>query len=718
MRKTIIKSFFLLFGAGFIFACGSKAPGLGKTSKIEVRVRAIQKVSGQSVDVNMDIQAGTESLYSVTITNPGTGDLTIQKIDQEYQPVTSAEKSAGVPAFRLQNLPKANAVIAPIGMGTPDNPEKITFNVIFHRYDDEKPRTLKIFIMNDNQDNPSARRFVLIFSTILPKPELVVDPPEVDFDQVNAHATADKSITMKNNGSGKLELYGFYLRGDPVFSLNNGLHTYKLGAPTEAGIMFATPIVLNSGDITQWTVTFAPDTSDATFATLTILSNASKTKDSGLDIPITGNAHGPKLKVTPNPIAFGGVKQGTNGEIKVTLSSEGTDDVVITNIKIGSKTQEFQPDFSGLSTGGAPTIANPLTLHADPGAGNQAETFVLRYVPLDVSPQDASGKPILDTGKLKITMQTEVDVDVSGYGVSQTCPMPVIVIDEGEEVEPQTTLHLHGGQSVPSSGTIKSYNWSVDQPPDNKFQILPIAGAQDPTHEANVSGDYKYCLDVCDTAGKCSNDPDCNTTACKTVRVISKDGIHVELTWTTPGDPDPYDTGPDAGSDMDLHFAHPFASGPDIDGDGKPDPWFNIPYDCYWGNKHPQWESVNANIKDDPTLDRDDTDGAGPENLNLDVPKTGRVYRIGVHYWNDHGFGDSDPTIKIFIYGQKKAEFTASKSCGTVMHKHDMWTVATITWRGYESGTEPAIINMITGKDTPCKIAHNYVNPSVSDINY
>ncbi len=716
MRKlvTIIALFSV---AGFLFACGgSKHVGVGTVSKINVAVNGVQKVSGQTVDVDMGIAPGSESTYTVVITNPGTGNLTIQKVYNEYQPLTSEEQK--VPAFRLEGVPAQNIQISPPGEGTAKAPERLVFRVVFHRYKDEKVRSTKVYIINDNQDDPSARNFVLTFKNIQPKPELVVDPPEIDFDQVNPGNSADKTITLKNNGTGKLQIYMFYLKGDPVFSLNNGLHTYKLGAPTEAGVEFQNPIVLDSGQTTQWTVTFSPDSNDATFATLTIVSNASKTRNTGLDIPITGNAHGPRLKVTPNPIAFGGVKVGTNGEIKVTLSTEGTEDVVITNIGIDSKTQEFQPDFSGLSIGGPPTQAKPLTLHVDPSTGNQSETFILRYVPVDVSPQDSSGKPIQDTGTLKITMQSEVDVPITGYGVSQTCPMPVIVIDEGQEAQPQTTLHLHGGQSVPSSGKIKSYHWSVDQPPDNKFQLLPFPEAQDPTHQVNVSGTYKYCLDVCDTTGKCSNDPDCNTTACKTVQVIPKGGIHVELTWNTPGDSNQFDEGPDAGSDLDLHFTHPFATGPDIDGDGKPDPWFNIPYDCYWANKNPQWESVNANVKDDPTLDRDDTDGAGPENLTLDVPHTGRVYTIGVHYWNDHGYGDSDPTIKVFIYGQKKAEFTMSKSCGTMMHQHDMWTVATITWRGYEAGTEPAIINFVTGKNTPCKIAHDYVNPDVSDINY
>ena len=528
-------------------------------------------------------------------------------------------------------------------------------------------------------------------------------------------STAQKQLLVKNNGGGTLTIDGFKLTGDAVFAIQIGNHKYDLSDATEQGIIFDQPIALDQGAYMYWKVFFAPKNDDAVQATLTIFSN-DPDKKNGFGVVIMGNAKGPKLKVEPNPIEFGGVKQGTYGEIKVMIRNQGTEDVVIKNISL-SGSNEFQLDFKQLSTKKAPTPQDPLILHYDSSQGNTVETFVVRYVPVDVSPTDANGKPILDKAVLKFDTYKEVDVNVTGYGVSQTCPIPVIVIQEGEEVEPQTTLHLDGTKSVPSGGTIQSYSWNVDQPSDNKFLLLPSNNSPNPTHEVNIAGTYKYCLDVCDSTGKCSNDPDCKTTACTTVVVKPKGGIHVELTWNTPGDPDQTDEGPDAGSDLDLHFAHPFATGPDIDGDGQPDPWFNIPYDCYWRNRHPQWESVNPNVKDDPSLDRDDTDGAGPENINLDVPKTGRTYKVGVHYWDSHGYGDSDPTVKIYIYGKLMAEFTMSKNCGTVMHEKDMWDVARITWKGYEAGQQAAIIKFVQGPNgAPCKITHHYVNEAVSGL--
>ena len=708
MRRSISLAIaFTLLAVG----CGAKDISTGKASGILVRVNSIKKKPGDNIQVDMSIAVNQEESYLVTVTNPGNTALTIKRVYIEYTPLTDEEK-AGKPAFRLEGAPEAETQIMPRG----ETGDMLSFQVIFHRYSDEQVRKANVYIINDNDESNTARNFLLVFEGRKLTPDMTLTPPQIDFNNVAPKQTEEKDLTIENTGSGRLEIQGFVLTGDPFFAVNTGAQTYKLNAGTEAGITFEQPIVIEAGNKILWKVKFSPESDDATFATLKIWTNESGNTDKN-EVPISGNAQGPKLKVLPNPIDFGGVRQGTNGEIEVTLSSDGTEDVVITDIAIDSQTNEFQPDFSMLSTGGVPTADNPLVLHARASEGDKKATFVLRYIPLDVSPSDAeTGKPVPDTATLKITMQNEVDVPVSGYGVSQLCPMPVIVIEEGEDVPPQTTLHLDGGQSVPSAGQITSYHWSVQQPSDNKFQLVPGAEAQSPSHQVNVAETYTYCLDVCDSTGKCSNDPDCKTTACKDVVVRPTQGIHVELTWTTPDDPDPYDEGPDAGSDLDLHFAHPFATGPDIDGDGQPDPWFHNPYDCYWGNKHPSWESVNANIKDDPTLDRDDTDGSGPENLNLDVPKTGREYTIGVHYWNDHGYGDSDPTVKVFIYGDKVAEFTMSKSCGTVMHKHDMWTVATIKWRGYGSGDQPAIVTFVTGDGTPCRIAHDYVNPDVNDI--
>src|SRR5690606_12334778 len=151
--------------------------------------------------------------------------------------------------------------------------------------------------------------------------------------------------------------------------------------------------------------------------------------------------------------------------------------------------------------------------------------------------------------------------------------------------------------------------------------------------------------------------------------------ILVELTWTTPGDPDETDTGEGTGSDLDLHFAHHNAVGPDLDGDGFPDPWLDQDWDVFWFNPNPNWGSLNPAVDDNPSLDRDDTDGGGPENISIGIPEDGVSYTIGVHHWNDWGFGPADATVRVFHYADLVYEVTRP-----AMNPRDMWCVGFIHW--------------------------------------
>lgn len=127
---------------------------------------------------------------------------------------------------------------------------------------------------------------------------------------------------------------------------------------------------------------------------------------------------------------------------------------------------------------------------------------------------------------------------------------------------------------------------------------------------------------------------------------------------------------------MDLHFVHDAlaTSEQDLDKDGKPDGWFDTKFDCFWFNAHPNWADYAPNVDDDPGLDRDDTDGAGPENLNLNIPENTR-YRVGVHYWLNHEYGPAFATVRLYIKSVLVLEIADVK-----MVEHDMWNVLTIDW--------------------------------------
>ena len=297
----------------------------------------------------------------------------------------------------------------------------------------------------------------------------------------------------------------------------------------------------------------------------------------------------------------------------------------------------------GFEDGSKPSPETPLILEE-----NQAVDLMVRFIPEVESAKDENNQAIPEMGTIVIendTAESVKEVEVKGTGISPSCPVAVIVIEEGEQVIPQTVLHLFGDLSFSPGGTVNKWEWNVVQPPGSQSLLKPSANFSNPTFEANMAGQYLFKLTVYDD----NNTPSCVPDEAELV-VIPDEAIHVELLWNTPNDPDQTDEGEEAGADLDLHFVHPYAGGPDLDQDGEPDGWFDVPFDCFWDNPNPQWASFDPAIDDDPGLDLDDADGAGPEVLNLNIPENDKTYTVGVHYWADNSFGPSYATVRVYIY--------------------------------------------------------------------
>ncbi|MGB0590396.1 MAG: hypothetical protein ACPGU1_12035 [Myxococcota bacterium] len=231
---------------------------------------------------------------------------------------------------------------------------------------------------------------------------------------------------------------------------------------------------------------------------------------------------------------------------------------------------------------------------------------------------------------------------------------------EGAQVIPQTLLHLES-EEANCEGQALQFKWSVAQPDGSVSLFLPSSTAPNPTFEANVAGEYSFELLSFGQDGEL-----CTTPRRFLLSVLPTSTLHIELLWHTPGDPDESDEGPEAGADLDLHVTRIW---PGV----GPTPWFDVPFDCFWFNANPNWGSLDPMVDDDPSLDRDDTDGAGPENLNLNTTEEGAAYGIMVHAWHDHGYGDSLATIRIYVLG----ELLYEKSGVTLTH-NEGWEVGTL----------------------------------------
>jgi hypothetical protein len=679
--------------------------GLAKPYASVVTVPVGNVKTGESLDVVLRV--------SNTASVAAAGLLKIEKIRVEYA-AKSPEEAAGL-AFQCfgpdgtttcDQMAGKWRPIAPNGISNAGwvNQEEVVIR--FKRYDDQA-RTANVWVTLAGDPLYYAKDFLLRLDTKSGSPKLKLPEP-IEFGQVEPDTSVCKDFNIVNTGDAVLEVKRIDFLADSVFLLKTKLNDgtakeYKPGEP----ILFDPPLTVAQSSSYPMTLCFAPKDPNKKQGALTFVCNDPKPENDG-QLPILANAKVPCMQLDPaGKLSFGGVKLGEPAVREVRIKACGGSDLIVNRIEFGDsgnsseftlKFDKTTAKFSAVDAKTGPTKDAPLVIPV-----NDEAVFEVTYTPEDESQNDpATGGKKLDTAEVKVlsnAFQAKNSLICDGLGVTTTCPSAKVKVNEGEEVIPQTVLHLKGDTSSASGGgSIKKYKWTAKQPGGSNQVFVPGSAFPNPTFTANAAGEYEFCLEVWDQSDEKSCAP-----ACVTVLVIPEEAIHVELLWNTPADPDPTDTGPAAGSDMDLHFAHYLASGPDIDCDGKGDPWFSNPFDTFWFNANPNWGNANPTVPDDPSLDLDDTDGAGPENLNLSDPE-GTIqkpayYHVGVHYWNDHGFGASEATVNVYIFGVLAVQIDKIP-----MDVLDMWYVGKIHWPNLI--TDKAAVNV-----EPVEICYQTADP-------
>ena len=328
--------------------------------------------------------------------------------------------------------------------------------------------------------------------------------------------------------------------------------------------------------------------------------------------------------------------------------------------RLGAMTAWVALVFCGCPSSGGVSNSVGVTDHVSPEVTQPL---------FDVGPRDSasiadSGRGNVANGDFEVTEADEVRLPECG---GPSCPTAVVKSYPAGVVVPGTVLQFQGsGFSGPCGGVeIVGFEWDVEKPPGSQSEFVPSAVVADPSFLLDAPGSYKFLFYVFDDLGT----PSCSP-ALLSVDVTDAPALTVQLLWYTPGDPDETDEGLEAGADLDLHLLHPLAAGPDLDGDGSPEGWFHIPWDCFWCNPSPDWgpEGPDGN----PYHPVEDIDGLGPETI-LFAPAEPGLYKIGVHYWDDHGYGPSFATVQVYIWDTLAFEFPDVK-----LEEYEMWEVATV----------------------------------------
>lgn len=301
-----------------------------------------------------------------------------------------------------------------------------------------------------------------------------------------------------------------------------------------------------------------------------------------------------------------------------------------------------------------------------PGAAFEVE---VEYVALTLGP--ARDTLVIDAEGIGLQVPT------AARAIEPSCPAPNPQA-EPQVVAPATVVELDGRTLVPAGREGAEYAWTtVDQPIyahaalHEAFYdpVEPRNGGwsdnpRTPTAVlyASTVGRFRLSMRYRDLAG-------CLVDVPYIVDVRDNDGIAVDVTWTTPDDPDPDDA---AGADIDLHLRHPNAAD-----------FFSVPYDCYFQNANPDWGQL-GNREDDCAFGGDVV-GGGTETLSLPYPENTEIlgdgaYLAAVHFNRYRGMPEGfveapvEVTAQIWVRGEPVYEETETLAVG------ELWVVGAVGW--------------------------------------
>jgi hypothetical protein len=522
-----------------------------------------------------------------------------------------------------------------------------------------------------NASNASSGANVLTLSTLQLQQDIEAVPARVTFDAREGQQDR-KIVKIRNIGSSPLRITNYEVTGQAdLFGADHDIEFY--GEISESSALTLNPHNEQIGPTDegyrsnelQIFVTYSPETVGSDTADLKIYSD--DPDESVLEVPLTANSNAPCILVVDGTrIDFGNSRIGDLNQRTITVQNCGNADLEINQLEPGdnagvlSDTSSMAPFLIDTGSEDRPIdvqgnlTANPITI--SPG---EVDTFVLGYAPTLEEPNN--GKMFIHSND---DLNPRLQLDLFGLGVFNACPTGIakgtlrdFPAPPSTQVEaaPLQTLILDGSDSTDVDGSVVDWIWEIVERPDGSVAELETV-ANEPADPArrqlflDLAGRFVIEMIAVDDGGCASEE-----TATITAIVVPNEAVHVQVVWNNSADPDQTDT---SGSDIDTHFMKMPV--------GR---WFEAPYDNYFANREPFFNPEH------PSLDIDDTNGAGPENINMDDPVPCQWYAVGVHYWRAQ-FGTAYTTVRIYINGGLVFEYP-NKPMRTT---NEWWDVARIHW--------------------------------------
>jgi hypothetical protein len=673
----------LVGGLGGLTACDDAGGDIGISETPAMQITPASLVFPK-------VEPGGQAEREVEIRNNGNGDLLIANIAlgardaSEYELFFSTE-AGGEQRLGISSAGENNfntPVRVPAG-------ESLFFNVVF-RPESEDENSGQITLETNDPENADA---VIPIQQSDVGAEINVSPRTVDFGRVAANDENEQEVTVTNIGQVPLEITNILLNGSQDFTpLIDGKDPRRQPEVLEDPDNDGEP-GLGPNQSFVIIVRYAPLVEGPDAGALSIFSSDPATPEVVVDLSANGAT--PCIEVNPPAVEFRTSLVNRTDSRPLNIASCGGSALRIEQILIGEGSDPaFELDVESL-----PDLPAEL-----PAAADQAP-LPSRAIRVQFTPREQriyNGKLVIIStapGGEEAGMTADgeqlyrTEISLLGRGVLNACPQARAVQDEFQVV-PLDVITLDGSISIDQDGPNNQpveYEWviidspdgSVSQPVERFFNNQQPAngGEQDdrttPTAQffVDLAGTYTLELRVRDNLGLGS--VECENPAVVTIVAQPDQAILIQLVWSTPTDPDETDGG---GADLDLHLLHPNA-----------DSWFSSPYDCHYQNPVPDWGQLE-NPADDPSLDIDDINGAGPENISLNIPENtevlGAPYLVGVHYYSSQDrltqfdYGPSIASLRIFIDGELAWDFTEDDNPGEreMMAQDHFWDAAQIDW--------------------------------------
>ncbi len=495
----------------------------------------------------------------------------------------------------------------------------------------------EITIFSNDIVTPEVKVRITAEAIVAPPCNYTVSPTNLPFGLMTVPEVKDLSFTLTNLGTQPSELC--YFNGidlapgsDAIFSIVSNPIDLTLAAGQSTTITVrAQPTTQPSGG--------APTVSGA------VTFNVSTPGAPQAQVQLTATLVPACVTITPQPMVFNDTQlECGSPERPLVITNTCSTSVTLNSTVLTDAAVAPTGSGSCTTAAGCPQFA--LT-SAPPGGAilpGASRTVLVRFRPY------VSGAA---SGVLTITMQQgtqtvpyNIPLNANGIprtmatcGVTAVCPPPMTV-------NANSTVTLAPTIMAPGAVTCA---WSASmRPTTSNGTFSAPTSCTSTNYFADVVGTHVVSFNVSDGLG--------GTSQCTTPITVTANGdLWIELTWNRP-------------NDMDLHLLHPNA-GPASSSTS----WFNTTWDCDYVNTNPNW---TAGLQSDPSLDRDDITGQGPENTRINTPVQNLNYTIGVHVYSYAAAAPVTSTLKLYCGGQLVTTQTRTMSV-----VKDMWVVGTVRFQ-------------------------------------